>query len=217
MDLERLGRACRDAGAYFVVDAIQSLGSLPIDVRALGIDVLATGGQKWLCSPFGTGFLYVRGALAERLAPPFAGWVSTPASDDLSSLLDYDWSPFPDARRFEVGTLPFECLSAFAHSLELIVEADPAAIEGHLSALLDPLLAWAVEREVPLVSDPTPERRSGIVALRPPDPETVSRHLMREGIVASVREGALRVSPHLYNTPAEMERLLLALDGALAR
>jgi len=215
MDLERLGEACRACGAFFVVDAIQSLGCLPLEVGRLGVDVLATGGQKWLCSPFGTGFLYVRRGLAEKLEPPFAGWVSTPASEDLGHLLDYAWHPYPDARRFEVGTPPFESLAALATSLELVCEADPVQVEAHVRDLLDPLLRWAEERGIPLASDPAPERRSGIVALLPPDPEGAARALTRAGIVASVREGALRVSPHFYNTPEEMERLLGALNEVL--
>ncbi|HST57406.1 MAG TPA: aminotransferase class V-fold PLP-dependent enzyme, partial [Longimicrobium sp.] len=82
-DLETLGRACRQNGAFLVVDAIQALGQVPVDVRAWDVDVLATGCHKWLCSPFGTGFTYVRRELVERMEPRVIGWSALTASADL--------------------------------------------------------------------------------------------------------------------------------------
>src|SRR5690606_25038292 len=84
-DLERFGRFCRERDIFFVVDAIQSLGQIPLDVEAACIDIVATGGQKWLCAPFGTGFCYVRRGLLEQMEPLMVGWTGMTASADLGA------------------------------------------------------------------------------------------------------------------------------------
>src|SRR5688572_21995353 len=104
-DLEALGRICRARGILFTVDAIQGLGAAPLDVRAAGIDVLACGGQKWLCSPWGSGFTFVDRGLVERFDPPMVSWLAMQGAADFSSLAGYRWAPLADARRFELATL----------------------------------------------------------------------------------------------------------------
>ncbi|MGH7646594.1 MAG: aminotransferase class V-fold PLP-dependent enzyme, partial [Gemmatimonadaceae bacterium] len=104
-DLTLLGRLCRDRGIWLVVDAIQGLGAATLDVAACQIDLLACGGQKWLLSPWGSGFLYVRDELARTLEPAVVGWLSMRASLDFAHLVDYEFGYHDDARRFEVITL----------------------------------------------------------------------------------------------------------------
>ena len=212
--LDTLGQACRERGIFFVVDAIQAIGQAPVDVRAANIDILATGGHKWLCGPFGTGWAYVRRELHSLLEPHVVGWTAMRASQNLSSLLDYRWEFEPDARRFEVATMPLQDFLGLAHSMELLVEVGIPAIQAHLQTLLDPLIAWAEGREgVEPISDSTPEHRSGIVCFRPPKPEAAFRALGEAGIVCALREGAIRISPHLYNIPEDTARVIEVLDG----
>lgn len=212
-DLARFGRVCRELGIHFVVDAIQSLGQTPVSVREAGIDILATGGHKWLCSPFGTGFAYVRHELLERMEPRVIGWTGMKAAEDFNSLVDYRWEFRGDARKFEVATIPFQDFAGFAESLELLMEVGVDNIERQLRWVLEPLLAWLAERpEVEVLSDPRPERRSAIVSFRPPSAEAVLERLLREGVVCALREGAIRVAPHLYNTREEMERVVELLE-----
>ena len=146
-DLERFGRVCRERDIFFVVDAIQSLGQIPMDVEAAQIDVLATGGQKWLCAPFGTGFAYVRRDLVERMAPVLVGWTGMTASADLGALTEYRWGLRGDARRFEVATLPFHDFAGFAASLELLEEVGIENVARHTALLLDPVVDWLREHE----------------------------------------------------------------------
>lgn len=217
-DLRRLGEACRATGAFLVVDAIQALGHIPIDVREMGIDVLATGGHKWLLSPFGTGFAYVRSELIERMEPRVVGWTAMSACQDLEHLLDYSPGFRPDARRFEVATLPFQDLAAFAASLELLMEVGVATIERHVLDLLRPLESWlAASEEVELLGDRSDGRRSGIVAFRPRDPEAAHAALVEAGVVSALREGAIRIAPHLYNTTSDVDRVMDVLAGVVAR
>lgn len=213
-DLERFGRLCREHGALFVVDGIQGLGAMPIDVRAARIDVLASGGQKWLCSPFGTGFAYVRAELANRYSPRLPGWMAFTASADFSRLLDYEYELLPDARRFEPGTVGYQDFEGFNASVGLLLELGVDAIWAHIQRVLAPLLRWAAGRDdVTLVSPARPPNHSPIACLRLRRPEAAHAALADAGIVCAVREGVLRIAPHFYSTVAEMERVVEVLDG----
>lgn len=212
-DLEALGRACRAHGTWFVVDGIQAVGQMPLDVHAAGVDVLATGCHKWLCSPFGTGFTYVRREVVERMEPRVVGWTAMAASADLEAVLDYDFAWISGARRFEVATQPWQDYAGMAQSAELVLEADPARIRAHVLGLLEPLAAWLAEREIPVLRDARQERRSGIFAFVPADVARAHRALQRAGVGCVVREGAVRLSPHLYNQPEDIGRVMDVLEG----
>jgi cysteine desulfurase / selenocysteine lyase len=214
VDLETIGRACRARGAYLVVDAIQGLGPCTIDVMQCHVDVLACGGQKWLLSPWGSGFVYLRAELARALEPNVVSWMAVQDSDDFSHLLDYDLRWRQNARRFEQITLPYQDFAGFNASLELLHELGPAAVAQHVGSLVDLIAAWSADRtDVQLITPHAPERRAGIVALRPRDPEAASRRLREARIAHSLREGAIRLSPHCYNTRGEIERTLAVLEG----
>lgn len=214
-DLEALGRACRANGTWLVVDAIQALGQLLVDVRACNIDVLATGGHKWLCGPFGTGFTYVRRDIIDRVEPHLIGWTSMTASADLERVLDYEYAFVEGARRFEVATQPWQDYAGLGESLELLIEAGPARIREHVLGLIDPLAAWLAERGVEVASDPRRERRSGIFSFRPVDPARAHKALSRAGVGCVVREGAVRLAPHLYNQPEDVDTVMDVLDGVV--
>lgn len=213
-DLEAIGRACRERGAWFVVDAIQGLGAAPLDVRRCNIDVLSCGAQKWLLGPWGTGFTYVREDLIGRMDPHVIGWTAMAGSDDFARLLDYDLTFHQDARRFESLTLPVHDLIGMNASLELLLELGLANVERHVGALVDLVVRWAEERpDVELATPAAPGRRLGIVSVRVPDFRGASRRLKEAGIGHSVREGLIRLSPHCYNTEHEVRRALEVLDG----
>jgi selenocysteine lyase/cysteine desulfurase len=216
-DGETIGRACRTHGAWFVVDGIQALGQLPLDVAAWHADVLAAGGQKWLCSPFGTGFTYVRRELVERMEPRVVGWTAMAASANLERVLEYREEWVPGARRFEVATQPWQDYAGMAESLELLGEAGPAQVRAHVLALLDPLAAFLEERGVEIVSDMRPERRSGIFSFRPADAAGAFRALGQAGVGCALREGAVRLSAHLYNQPEDVATVMNVLDGWMPR
>jgi selenocysteine lyase/cysteine desulfurase len=212
-DLARLSAACRASGAYLVVDAIQGLGNSPLDVRETPVDVLATGGQKWLLSPWGTGFLYVRRELIERLQPAAVGWMAFEGTDDFTRLVEYSGTLRRDAQRFEVGTIPFQDVLGMTTSLALLDELTVPAIAAYTRALAEPLLAWARGRGVRIVS-PTDERhRSAIVCLAPDGAVQAHRRLKAAGVVCAFREGAIRLSPHCYNTVDEIEKVIEVLEG----
>lgn len=217
VDLGRLGRACRERGIWFVVDAIQGLGPATLDVHACEIDILACGAQKWLLSPWGCGFAYVRRELIQELEPPEAGWLSVRHADDFSRLVDYDLTWRDDARRFECGTLPFQDFAAMAASLGLLFELGPERVAAHAQALASQIVAWATDREdrVRLVTPAESARRAGIVTVRPPNAAQASERLTAAGIVHSLREGGIRLAPYVFNTDADVAQALDVLDAAL--
>jgi cysteine desulfurase/selenocysteine lyase len=214
VDLAQLSALTRQLGKWLVVDAIQGVGQLPLDLRATPVDLLACGAQKWLLSPWGSGFLYVRQSLIGQLDPAITGWMNFEGTDDFAHLTDYHDALRTDARRFELITLPFQEFVALNQSLSLLTEIGIPAIQTHLAALQRQLLAWADARGVP-VSSPRGARGSGITCLVPPRIEAAHRALREAGIYCSLREGALRMSPHCYNTAAEMERVTEVLGQHL--
>jgi selenocysteine lyase/cysteine desulfurase len=214
-DLEALGRICRARGILLTVDAIQGLGAAPLDARAAGVDVLACGAQKWLCSPWGSGFTYVDRRLLERFDPPMVSWLAMQGATDFSSLAGYKWAPLEDARRFELATLGLQDYLGMAVSIELILELGPERIHEHLMGVHAPLLEWAgLRRDVVMVTPKEPSRRAGIISFRTQFPERTAAALTRERVVCAVREGAVRFSPHFYNTADEMRAVVDILERA---
>jgi selenocysteine lyase/cysteine desulfurase len=212
LDLARLGRACRERGIWFVVDAIQGLGPCVLDVKSCHIDILASGTQKWLLSPWGTGFAYVRRELIAELDPPSVGWLSLPASADFTRFLEYDLTFYPDARKFEVFTAPMHDLKAMDASLGLFLELGPAAVEVHVASLADYVAAWCDTRDDVRLITPAPRsRRAGLMSIAVDDLQAASTRLEAAGVSHTVREGGVRLSPHLYNTTGDLDVALAAL------
>jgi cysteine desulfurase/selenocysteine lyase len=213
-DLPAISAACRRRGAWLFVDAIQGIGAVDLDVVAAGVDVLACGAQKWLLSPWGTGFTYIRPDWISRLEPAEVGWMAQPATADFTRFLDYDPTLFDDARRFEVVTLDFVNFAAMAESLGLFLEvgADAAAA---VRAHGDRTVAFCeAHRDVTLLTPADRAHRAGVLALRPRDLVAASQRLKDRGVYHSVREGHVRLSPHFYTTAAEIDRALEIVAGA---
>jgi len=212
IDAKAIGTACRAKGVWFFMDAIQGLGACALDVREIPVDILSSGAQKWLCSPWGTAFAYVRQALIAQMEPPAAGWLSQATAGDFAKFLAYDPSWRTDAQRFEVGSLPIQDFVGFNASLELFLELGPAAIERHVSGLTRELVHWASSRpELRCLTPAANDRRAGIVALVTPDVAGNSAQLRAAGVVHSVREGAIRLAPHFHNTVTDIERVIAVL------
>jgi selenocysteine lyase/cysteine desulfurase len=214
VDLAQLSAETRARGQFLVVDAIQALGQLPIDVHATPVDILSCGGQKWLLSPWGSGFVYVREALITQLEPVLPGWMAFEGTDDFTRLTDYGENLRSNARRFELITVPFQDIAGLVASLGLLGELGVEAIRCHLQAIHQPLVEWATRRGISITS-PRGEHGSGILCIAPPRLDDAYRALREAGIYCSMREGSLRISPHCYNTGDELTRVAAVLDRQL--
>jgi cysteine desulfurase/selenocysteine lyase len=215
-DLAVVGAECRRRGITFVVDAIQGLGPATLDVNACGIDILACGAQKWLLSPWGTGFVFIRNDLIAALEPVFVSWMGVRGSDDFARLVDYDMTWRDDARRFEFITLPFQEFAGLNASLELFFELGPGAIAAYTTKLAEHILSWADAHRVEAVTPHDPAHRAGIVSLRIANGEALSQKLRSAGVIHSFREGAVRLAPYLFNTAEEVDAALAILESGLS-
>lgn len=212
LDLAALSRATRATGKWLVVDAIQAIGQVPVDVQATPVDFLACGAQKWLLSPWGTGFLYVRRELITRFPPTFAGWAAFKGTDDYTRLTAYDPEPWADARRFELITLPVQDFAAMNASVSLLLDVGISAIAGRLRELHRPVIAWA-EQGGGMITSPRGARGSGILCVKPRgDVAAAYRALQANGVICSLREGAIRLSPHLFTLSNEVASVAELLD-----
>ena len=212
IDVARIGRACRERGIWFILDAIQGVGAAPLDVRAVDVDVVACGAQKWLLSPWGTGFVWLRPDLVQSLRPVDVSWMATRNSDDFTRLIDYDFTYRDDARRFEMITLPYQDFIGLNASLDMFLEVGLDEVYAQIERLTTRIVQWASGAPgVRLVTPPGREQRAGIVAVAPPDPVAASERLMSAGVTHSLREAAIRLSPHFYNTDEEIDRALALL------
>src|SRR5204863_4632106 len=211
-DLKKLSAAARENGTYLVVDGIQGIGNSVLDVRETPVDILACGGQKWLLSPWGSGFVYVRRELISALEPAVTGWMAFEGTDDFSRLTDYNPTFRPDARRFEMVTLPFQDFHGMTTSVGMLAELGVDDIAQYARTLHEPVLRWADENGIRVVSPSDEAHRSAIVCLAPAHPAEAYHALKRAHVVCSLRGGAIRVAPHCCNTVGEMERVLDVLD-----
>jgi selenocysteine lyase/cysteine desulfurase len=211
-DLEAIGRLCRDRGVLFIVDGIQSVGAVHTDVQAMHIDALAAGAQKWQMATQGAGFLYLTAALQERIHQSHLGWLSV---ENPWNFRDLDQPLAATARRYEGGSLYMSCLHAMNASLGTLLEFGIGPIEHHLAGLTEILLAELAA--VPGIEALTPRatgRRAGIVTIRTSRPEASKAlydELRRRNIIAAVREGCVRFSPHFYNSPEDMHTVAAAV------
>ncbi len=211
VDLEALGKACRANGTFLVVDGIQGIGHLPLDVKKLPLDILACGGQKWLLSPWGSGFVYVRKELIDFLEPAVFGWMAFEDTDDFSHLTDYNPTFHSDCRRFENITLPFQDFVGMTESLDMITELGVDRIAAYLRSVIEPVRQRAREGVLKLASPYGNGHESAIVCVAPDRVAESYHQLKRASVVCSMREGCIRLSPHCYNTIDEMERVATIL------
>jgi selenocysteine lyase/cysteine desulfurase len=217
-DLRKIGEACKAADVFIAVDAIQMIGAIPIDVKDIHVDVIACGAQKWLCSPYGTGFAWIAPRWIDELRPDLPGWLAYESSYDYTKLVNYDPKLWQDARRFEVGTLAFQSFSGLTESVDLFCEIGVAKIWERIKVLQQPLIEFAEEnkKKITVVSPLDEKHRSGIIALRMPDNGLSYTALRIAGVTCSIRENALRLACHFYNTPDEMERVVHTLARSMA-
>jgi selenocysteine lyase/cysteine desulfurase len=197
-------------GALFCVDGIQALGAFPLDVVRDGIDALYAGGAKWLLALPGVSFLYVSEALRERLAVRWRGWRDV---RDIWDFFAYDQPLAPGAARFEGGTQNFLGIAALGSSMDVLAGAGIERIAAHVLALTDRLVDGLCARGAALQTLRGPGISSGIVTFTLPgkDPVALGRTLGRLGFNVTYRASGIRVSPHGYNTEAEIDAFLDAL------
>ncbi|MCP3468753.1 aminotransferase class V-fold PLP-dependent enzyme [Bradyrhizobium sp. CCGUVB1N3] len=211
-DLASFRDLCSEYGALLIVDGTQSVGALKLDVEAMGIDVLVASAHKWLMGPRGIGFASFSSRALEAITPAIVGWMSVNDPFEFKRTLDY----LPDARRFESGTPNAAGIFGLAERLAEIDELGIEWIEDRVLQLNELLSERALRQSILPVYRFERRSRSGIVLLEKPDiaASSMLAALNKDRIYASIRNGAIRVSMHYYNTVDEVERIICAMNSA---
>jgi selenocysteine lyase/cysteine desulfurase len=211
LDLARVGEAVRAVGAALVVDGIQSLGARPFDVSEVRSDFLVTSTYKWLLGPYSAGFMHVGERFREG-EPIEHNWINRRGSENFAALVDYEDAYGPGARRYDVGERSNFALLPMANEAlrQILAWGVPNVAEflGGLTALID-----KEARERGMEAVPSERRASHMIGIKlPPEaPEDLAARLASENVFVSIRGRSLRVSPHLYNTERDVERLFDSL------
>src|ERR687890_515559 len=204
VDLARVGESVREAGAALVVDAIQSLGAHPFDVREVRPDFLVASAYKWLLGPYGVGFLYAGEGWREG-EPIEHNWINRRSSENFSGLVSYEDAFQPGARRYDVGERAnFALLPIANEALRRILDWGVDNVSETIGGLTDLIEAEAAERGIEAV--PKRSRARHMIGLRlgSAAPRDLAARLAAQGVYVSVRGESVRVSPHLYNTERDV-------------
>ena len=209
-DLEAIGEICHRRGCLFLVDAIQGLGAFPLDVRKARIHALAADGHKWLMGPEGCGILYVQKDLQDSIEPVEFGWTNVAHYSDYASR---DMTLRPDAGRYECGTLNTIGCYGLQAAIGFLLDIGVERIGPVVQALGDQVAQGVVAKGYELLGTRTPANGAGIVSFRKDglDSRHIVRTLREQGIAAAPRQGWVRVSPHFYISPEDIDRTLAAL------
>jgi len=209
VDVPRVVELAHERGALVLLDSFQAIGSLPIDVRALGVDFLGAGVLKYLLGSAGLAFFYCRRDLVERVWPTQTGWF---ADENIFAMDHTDYSPAHTAARFQSGTPPVPAIYAGIAGIELMQEIGIAETREHVNALNAHFIAGLDELGAKLATPRAQEARGALVCVKSTDSKALVAALDAEGIVTSDRDNNLRVSAHCYNSVEDVDTVLAALE-----
>ena len=211
-DLAALGDLVHRQEGVFVVDGTQGVGALELNVHDLPVDALAVASYKWLLGPYGTGFVYLSSEIQNRLDLPVVNWMSVEGSEDFDALPREEFTLAQSARIFDVPeTGNFLNLYGLEASLEFVERVGVKDVTEHCGRLLDRLAEGLRRQGYRVFSATEPSRRSTILGFQADSlqaTEKLHSKLRENHVAVSLRNGMIRVSPYLYNSEADIDRLL---------
>jgi cysteine desulfurase / selenocysteine lyase len=215
LDAAKIARACHDAGALLLLDAAQCAGAMPMDVRALGADFLTASGYKWLLSPYGSGFFWARGELIEQMRVGPFYWMALEDAEQFHTLSTGVYNLARGARRWDSPeTASFSNLAAMDASLELLLRVGVETVWDHARRLIAMMIERLPRDRCVLASPASADDRGSYACVAARKPEMTGQmfeRLRAAQVHVSLREGGLRISPHLYNSERDIDRLLTVL------
>jgi kynureninase len=212
MDAAAIARRAHDMGALVSLDAFHSVGIIPVDVRASGVDFLTGGVLKWLCGGPGGCFLYVSPEVSSRFSPALTGWQAHARPFAFEPEMEFTEGPF----RWLNGTPVIPALYAAAEGPKIVRAAGIENVREKSILQTTRLIQLADARGFKVHVSRDPERRGGTVAFDVPHAFEVSQYLLAHDIIVDYRAGAgIRVAPHFYTTDDELERAVEAIDESL--
>jgi kynureninase len=207
-DVEPVIARAHEVGAHVLLDSYQSVGAVPLDVTALGVDFATGGSVKWLCGGPGAGWLYVRPDLAERLEPTLVGWQAHAEPFAFEPQIRYATG----AARFLTGTPNVPALYAATAGYDIVEEIGVGRIRERSLELTERLMALLDEAGFEIVSPRAADERGATVVVRVPDAAAVHAELQRRGILCDFRpDVGIRLGPHFFTTEDELEVAVAAI------
>jgi selenocysteine lyase/cysteine desulfurase len=204
LDLAPIADLAHAYGAFLAVDAVQSIGVVPLDVHAAEVDFLACSGFKWLMSPSGTGAFFCREELIHKYHPAYVSWFSV--QNPYNFVPGGDFHLAEDASRFMIsGNINLIGFQGFREALKFVLNTSVDAIFSHVQSLLVYIMERAEALELSLITPSELSRLGSIINIRVPDPDRLVQLLRNEHIYAVQRVGGVRFSPYIYNTRRELE------------
>lgn len=213
-NIKSIAEFCRKNNILFVVDAIQATGICPIDVDEMSIDYLCTGNQKWMMSPAGLGFTYISKRYRELVQPTYVG--TTSIKYDFENFLNYNLDFNENGTAYENSTLNTLAMIGTDEALTYFMELGIENIYNHIIEIQDRLIEMLDASKYRIESDISPKHRSNILIFSHINPEKnkeVQKALEDKKIYIALREGFLRVSPHIYNNIDDAELLAKELNS----
>ena len=212
MDVDAIVARAREVGALVSLDAYHSVGVIPVDVHALGVDFLSGGVLKWLCGGPGGAFLYASPDVSARVAPALTGWQAHARPFAFEGDMDYA----AGAARWLSGTPAIPALYAAAEGPRIVREAGIENVRAKSLRQTARLIALADARGYPVNAPRDPARRGGTVAFDVPHGREVAQSLLARDILVDYRPGAgIRIAPHFYTTDDEIDAAVAAIDEIL--
>ncbi len=215
LDSARLGEACHNARALLLLDTAQCVGGMPIDVKTLGADFISASGYKWLLGPYGTGFLWARADLIAQMPERPFYWMAAVGAEKFDSLASSDFRLAPGARRWDAPeTANLFNLCPLQASLDFLLRTGVDTVWQHCGRLIAEMIQRLPMDRCVLASPADPARRGPyacIAARKREETPQLFERLREANVIVSLREGALRISPHLYNSERDIDRLLTVL------
>lgn len=209
-NLDPLIKFLKKRDIFLIVDGIQAVGALDLDIPSIGVDFLACGAGKWLFGPTGAGFLYINGEHIGKLKRTHRGWLGA----QWKGFTDCEVNPplYPDARMFELGSRNIIGISALVENINILLKYGMANIQENImilkNAMREKFCALGYE-----ILTPSKPPHSGILTVRPPgNAQEIYQCLNEANVIVSLRSGALRFSPHFYNTKEEIEEVFNILN-----
>lgn len=205
-DLAAITQRAHEMGALMIADLYQSAGTVPVDVRALGVDFATGGSVKWLCGGPGAGYLYVRSDLRRQLQPTATGWMAH------RNPFEFESGPIEfadDAFRFLNGTPSIPALYSARSGYEIVNQIGVDAIRAKSLRQTQRLIDLADESGLRVRSCRDPQSRGGVVVVDVPNGKEVTRELGRREVLVDYRPNAgIRIAPHFYTADDELERVM---------
>ena len=215
LDAARIAAACHAQGALLLLDVSQACGGMPLDVNVLGADFMVCAGYKWLLSPYGTGFFWARNEHTEKMRPGPFYWAAAEGAENFHALAFENPKPVRGARRWDMAeTSNYFNFAAMDASLQFVLQFGPETVEAHNRKLID-FMFERLPKDRCVAASPLDSAHRGpygcFAARTPEKTAELYQKLVKEKIFTSLREGNIRVSPHLYNSERDIDRLIAAI------